>query len=162
MKKIAKLIGVLVLLGIVFWIWKFEGADAQSKQRTLHDLELHKNLLELDRSFLTNLPCASNALTSGNYTLDVCLAGQSEKLTNVLLGVSNGQITNSPLLDLVQNGNEVYWVQYDYDQGPFQEFVGLIDGDAMWGRVYVAPGQGWRQGEPPNYGVWRMTPKKVH
>jgi hypothetical protein len=50
-------------------------------------------------------------------------------------------------------------MQYDMDEGPSARFVGLIDGDGMWGRVYVEPGQGWREGDPPVYGVWRLHPK---
>lgn len=161
-KKITAGCVILALLVIAFWGGQATGAESASKLQAKRDLTLHKQLVELDRSFLTNVVTRSNTLTSGVYTLETRFAGKAEKVSAVELKFSNGQLvqpSNLPIQHVVQTGSVVSWEQYDGDEGPNSSFVGLIDGSVMWGRVYVAPGQGWREGEPPAYGVWRLHPK---
>jgi hypothetical protein len=162
-KKILVLCAFLALLVIAFWVGWYSGVYSRSKLQTKQDLELHKELVELDQSFFTNAVTRPSVMNSGAYTLEIQFAGKPEKVSSTLeLEFSNGRLVGAPnqrIQDIVQTRNVVSWEQYDSDEGPSTTFVGVIDGDGMWGRVYVSPGQGWRQGEPPVYGVWRLRPK---
>ncbi|HXI85790.1 MAG TPA: hypothetical protein VNL17_17055 [Verrucomicrobiae bacterium] len=161
-KKIVAVCAVLALIAIIFWVGSYYGADSRSKLQTKRDLDLHKKLVELDRSFLTNVVTRPNTMTSGSYVLEIQFTGKPEKTAALELEFSNGQLikmSKLPIQDLVQTGSVVSWMQYDEDEGPSARFIGLIDGNGMWGRVYVEPGQGWREGDPPAYGVWKLHPE---
>ena len=165
-KWLIALCGILALIGIVvaFWVGRAVGTGTASKAQTERDMQLHKELIELDRTFLTNVVTRPSTMTSGRYNLGVRFAGQAERLSEIELEVTNGnlvKISPLPIQHIVQAGNAVSWEQYDMSEGPSAIFVGTIDGNAMWGRIYVEPGQGWHQGEPPAYGVWRATPKST-
>jgi hypothetical protein len=161
-KKIISLCAVLAGLSVAFWIGRGVGADIASKAQTKRDVQLHKELIELDRAFFTNVVTRPSTMTSGRYNLEVRFAGKPEKISEIELEFSNGRLVKAsklPIQHIVQTGNVVSWEQYDSDEGPIAIFVGTIDGNEMWGRVYVEPGQGWHQGQPPVYGVWRSLPK---
>jgi hypothetical protein len=160
--KIITIVAVLALLVIAYLAGQSNGSHTAVEQQTERDLDLHKELVELDQSFLTNISTRPNTMSSGAYTLETRFAGSTTKESSLELEFSNGQllkVTGLPIQDIVQTGNVVSWEQFDYDEGPSARYVGLIDGDVIWGRVYVKPGQGWREGEPPSYGVWRLYPK---
>jgi hypothetical protein len=155
---------VLALLAIAFWVGRAGGVERTSMLQTKRDLELHKQLVELDQSFLTNVVTRPNTLTSGLYTLEIRFAGKTEEVSALELEFSNGQLVQNPKLPIqhiVQTGSVVSWERYNMDEDPSSTFVGVIDGNVMWGRVYLEPGQGWREGQPPAYGVWRLHPKSV-
>lgn len=103
-------------------------------------------------------------MTSGSYTLEVCLAGKPVNTSLLDLVFFNGELSNAReghVANINQTGNVILFLKVEEDEGPFLQFVGVIDGNEMWGRVYQVPGQGWHQGEPPNYGVWRVQPKRA-
>lgn len=161
-KRIISLCVMLALLAIAFWFGRAVGVDTTSKAQAKRAIQLHKELIELDRAFLTNVATRPGTMTSGRYKLEVRLAGQPERVSEIELEFSNGKLVKAsqlPIQHIVQTGNVVSWEQYDASEGPSAIFVGTIDGDGMWGRVYVEPGQGWHQGDPPVYGVWRTLPK---
>jgi hypothetical protein len=121
-----------------------------------HDVMVHTELLKLDEPLFTNVVTKPSTLTSGRYTLEMQIAGKPATNCVLDLEFSNGRLTKISgfVQKVVQTGSIVSWEQYDMSESPTVKFVGVIDGDRMWGRVYVEPGQGWREGEPPEYGVW--------
>jgi hypothetical protein len=127
-------------------------------------LRQHEELVELDKAFLPTIAVRPSSMTSGTYTLETWFHGKAAEAAEVELEFSDGQLvklTGLPIQGIVQHGHVVFWERFDYDEGPSAAHVGLVDGNTMWGRVYVKPGQGWHEGEPPAYGVWRLVPKKT-
>ena len=161
-RKIIGVCAALALLTIAFWIGRASGINSASELQTKHDLELHKELVGLDQSFLTNVVTRPNTMTSGLYTLELQFAGKTKQVSELRLEFSDGKLVKPsqlPIQDIVQVGSVISWEQYDADEGSSTKFIGLIDGNVMWGRVYQEPGRGWKQGEPPAYGVWFLHPK---
>lgn len=161
-RKIIPISAVLVLLVVTYMVGQRNGIKAESEQQSKRDLQLHHQLVELDESFLTSVVTRPNVISSGTYTLETRFAGQSVKTSTVKLTFSDGQLMkleNLPTQGIQQTGNVVSWEQFDPDEGPSARFVGIIDGYVMWGRIYMKPGQGWREGTPPAYGVWRLYPQ---
>ena len=160
MKRRIMLIGaVLILLVIAYFTGQSDGSDREVKQRIERDLELHGKLVELDRQFLASVATRPNALVSGKYALETRIAGGTTTVSLVEIELSEGRLrklTGECIQDMAQTGNVVSWEQGTMDETPFARFIGLIDGDGMWGRVYVKPGTGWHEGDPPKYGVWRL------
>ncbi len=154
------IIGAALLLPVIgYWVGQSHGSNKEVKHRTKRDLELHGQLVELDQWFLAGVATRPSIMTSGKYTLATRWAGRKTEVSMVDLEISDGRVskmTGLPIQDIVQTGKVVSWEQVDMDEGPSARFIGLMDGDGMWGRVYVKPGQGWHEGEPPAYGVWRF------
>ena len=153
---------VLVLVVIAFLVGRYMGSQSAVQQQTQRDLRLHEGLVELDQSFLANIATRPSSITSGTYTLETRFPGKAPQISSLQVECSNGQLLKltGPAIhkDTVRQGSVVSWQAYE-DEGPFARYVGIIDGDIMWGHVYVEPGQGLREGEPPAYGVWRLSPK---
>ncbi|MBN2582266.1 MAG: hypothetical protein JXL80_04300 [Planctomycetes bacterium] len=156
-----------VMLVVAFLAGWFVGSsaaeDAATRRQAQRDLELYKELVKLNQSFLAGVEARPSTLTPGTYVLETHLVGQADP-SSVLVDYANGQLVKQeglPVTDFTRQGSMVSWSKpyTDPDQGPQVSYVGLIDGDTMWGRVYVAPGQGWHEDEPPNYGVWRLVPQ---
>lgn len=164
-RRIAVVCAVLGLLAVAFWCGRstgFHTATTQAtRQQAKRDLALHDRLVELDRSLFAQVAASPNKMTSGRYTLETSLAGTTTA-ASVDLDLVDGQlrrITSLHVQDIQQTGTVVSWEQFpgaDADEGPSARYVGVIDGDEMWGRVYVKPGEGWHEGTPPAYGVWRL------
>src|SRR5258706_15135851 len=93
LKKLAIFCAVLALLAIAFWIGRTNGVSTSSNLQTKRDLELHKTLVELDRSFLTNVVTRPNMMTSGIYALEIRFAGKPETISELELEFSNRQLT---------------------------------------------------------------------
>ncbi len=164
-RKIIAVGVVLALLVIAFLAGHFNGLRSADEQQIKQDLSRHKELVDLDQSFLASIAARPSALTSGTYALETRFPGKAAEVSALELEYSGGKLlklTGLPIQDIVQTGQVVSWERFDYDEGPAATYVGLIDGDTMWGRVYVKPGQGWQEGEPPAYGVWRLSPKAAN
>lgn len=171
-RKIITIGAVLALLVVAYLVGQHNGQHKDSRdaaeRQMKHDLELCRKLVELDRSFLANVLTRPNALTSGTYMLETTFPDRPPEALVLVLNFSNGQLLteyqtvgqNLVTHGFTQQGTLVSGTVYDMDEGPGREYVGVIDGDMMWGRVYQLPGQGWREGEPPAYGVWRLCPKE--
>ena len=163
-QKIIVVVSVLILLVTAFLTGRRSGMhvaiEQQTKQQLQRDLQLHRELVELDRLFLPNIPVSPNTMTSGSYTLETWIAGKPEENSVLKMEFADGKLVKLPprvpIQDIQQTENVISWERYDMHEGPSAIFIGLIDGNEMWGRVYVEPGQGWREGEPPAYGVWRL------
>lgn len=152
----------LFILVIVYVAGLSVGSRTAIRRRINRDLMLHKELVALDRSFLTNVATRPNTLISGNYILETQIAGKPAEVSSLRLEVSKGQLTKlsqMPIQDIRQTGNVVSWERFDIDERPRTIYIGMIDGNRMWGKIYTEPGQGWHEGESPNYGMWRLYPK---
>jgi hypothetical protein len=164
LKRVIVVCTVLAFLVIAFWVGRAVGLQTAIKLRTKQELEQHDQLVALDRSWLTNVVTRPSTMTSGVYTLEIRLAGRPVQASTVEFDFSKREfIKGSKLViwNVVQTGNAVSWEQHETedDEEPNATLVGLVDGNGIWGRVYVAPGEGWHEGEPPAYGVWRLYPK---
>jgi hypothetical protein len=152
---------LLVVAGLVGW---FYGSRAATRREIAREASRQKELMVLDESFLAKVAVRPGAPVSGKYVLETSLPGKAPDAAVVEAEFSNGQLvslTGVPVQGIVQTGQVVSW-EWEYadpDEGPVVRYVGLVDGDAAWGRVYVAPGEGWHEGEPPACGVWRLSPK---
>jgi len=157
-KKIVAGCVILILAVITYWVGRFVGAESASKSRTKRDVTVHTELVKLDEMFLTNVVTRPSTLATGFYRLETKLAGKPTITSRMDLEFSNGRLTkiSGNVQNIVQTGSVVSWEQHDRNKGPSARFVGVIDGEMMWGRVYVAPGQGWREGDPPEYGIWTL------
>jgi hypothetical protein len=159
-KRNVTIVGSVLLLPVIgYWVGQSYGSNREMKQRTKRDLVLHGKLVELDQWFLAGVAAQPSTMTSGKYTLEKRWAGRAMETSVAELEISDGcvrKMTGLRAQDIMQTGKVVSWKQVDADEGPSARFVGLMDGDGMWGRVYMEPGQGWHEGEPPAYGVWRL------
>jgi hypothetical protein len=154
--------GLLAILLIAYYIGRHGGHHSAIVQRMKLDFEQHKALVLLDQSFLSTIATHPNTMTSGVYMLETRFAGKTSEETAVEVQIDNGQLVKlakQPIQEIAQKGSVVSWERYDMDEGPAARFIGLIDGNMMWGRIYLMPGSGWREGQPSAYGVWRLHPK---
>ena len=120
-RKIIAIGTVLALLVIAYLAGHSNGSQSEVQQQTKRDLSLHKELVELDQSFLTNIVTRPSTMTSGVYTLETRLSGKSAEVSELELEYSNGQLlklTGLPIQDIVQTGHVVSWERFDYDEGP--------------------------------------------
>ena len=117
---------------------------------------------EFDRQTLAMISTKSNALISGTYSMTTWLPGNPAQVHELFLTVSNGIPIFSPtnaghrngMADtFTVNGKVVSWHMEGIFYEGNAEFVGLIDGNEMWGRVY-----GWNPGTE-EIGIWRLSPK---
>jgi hypothetical protein len=158
--------GLVVTLGC-FWLGRCEGLRDVPALQAKHDRDLVPILIGQDRAFMKNVTTQPSALASGTYVLETTFPGKPIETCEVKLSIANGQLVavnqaiGQPLLTdgFVQEGSIVRATVYDTEEGPPREYVGLIDRTTIVGKVYILPGQGWHEGEPAEYGVWRMYPK---
>ncbi len=159
MRRILMCMGIgLMIAGAAFWYGRDVGSDRAVKQRITRDMMQHHQLLELDRTFLARMGVQPNALVSGRYLFAKTLAGETTSVTPVEITVTEGQlriVSGITAGNFNQTGNVVTW-QYVGNEMPVAQYIGVIDGAELWGRIYVEPGQGWHEGVPPNYGVWQL------
>jgi len=168
-KKVFTTCGVFALIAAAFFVGRTFGAHATwqsyTQTRIQQEKQLQEQMLALDRSFLTNLMVRPNALISGSYALELQYTGKPFKSHSVTLKIDNGKLASMSEASFVfhnvsQNGSVVSWSMDwpDGDEGPGADFIGVIDGNQMSGKVYKRPGSGWHAGEPAAYGVWRLKP----
>jgi len=148
-KCVIVLCAVLILVVLAFWIGRAVGVEAGSKLQAKRGLQLHRELVDLDKRFLTNVVSRPSTMISGLYQFEVRFAGKTGKVSEIELEFSNGQLVKAsrlPIQGIVQTGNVVSWEQYEISEGPSAIFVGRIDGKEMWGqglcgtRTGLAPG----------------------
>jgi hypothetical protein len=163
LKRIIVVCAILVLLPISYWVGRDVGQESSANLYAKREIELHKQLVEFDQSFMTNAVTQPGTMTSGLYSLETRFPGKAREVCEVTLEFTNGRLVKvsepKHTQNLIHTANVVSWEQHDigkHDERPGARFVGVIDGDAMWGRVYVEPAQGWHAGEPPEYGVWSV------
>ena len=108
---------------------------------------------------LQSLPLRSNTMTSGTYLVDVWFPASKLPTREIVLHCENGQI-NIPAFNrnggpqtLPVNGRVVSWTQEGAGYEANAKYVGFVDGDEIWGRVY-----GWNPGNQ-SLGFWRNYPK---
>jgi hypothetical protein len=157
-KLIIILTGVAVVL-VSFAIGKWWGSANTSEKLMQEEMSRWGKRAALDRSVLHSFPVRRNALTSGTYLMDVWFPSSKLPAREVVLNCANGQITvpafnrNRGSQTLSVEGNVVSWTQEGGGYEADTEYVGLIDGNEMWGRIY-----GWNPGDQ-SLGLWRIYPK---
>jgi hypothetical protein len=161
-RKILVAVTVLLLLAIAFWAGQSNGTSETTRLQLKSQLAIHKQMIDSDRSLFEKVITRPNSMTSGIYALEVTFPGRTKESSVLNLQLVNGQLIRVPtelqMEDIQQTDKIVSWVRHDMHEGPSARFMGLIDGTEMWGKVYVEPGQGWREGEPPAYGAWIAYP----
>lgn len=168
MRKYVTIGSVLALLALTYCIGRYNGGRAQLERQLEEDTERCKELAELDRSFLRGVTARPIALTAGIYILETRFPGKPAELDTLEITVSDEGVTAQSLkmgeglfTDGFKQDGQVFSGQvYNTDEKPNRTYVGLIDGNMIWGRVYVPPGTGWHEGEPSAIGVWRLYPKE--
>jgi hypothetical protein len=170
LKKILILCAVVAAIVFAFAFGKHLGVqdatEMHTKLRIKENSDLQQQLLQLDQSFLANLVTRPGTLISGTYKLDVQYAGQITKSFPVTLTFSNGKLVSMTttafhVQNIVHASSVVSWNQFDLDEGPSADFIGLINGNQMSGKVYLHPGNGWHEEEPAAYGVWYLRPSGI-
>ena len=160
-------VDLLILLGIgitivSFIIGRWWGSTSESGNQIQAELSRYDPLANLDMAVLQTLPTRSNTMTSGIFLKEVWFLKSQHWTNEVLLHCENGQISvpapntfsrNGNAQSLSVTGNVVSWTQEGalYEANP--KYVGIVDGDGMWGRVY-----GWNLGDQ-SVGFWRIYPK---
>ncbi len=165
MKTKHKVIFTVLVLGasvVAYCVGYLRGFFVVSESWTNREHEHWVQLADLDRSFLTNVTARPSALTTGTYVLETQFPGKPPKIDLLSLTFTNGQFAlpkpvevqrNGMAETLIQNGNVVSWHYEGILYMANAEYVGLIDGDTAWGRVY-----GWGSGDE-SIGNWRLYPK---
>jgi len=155
----------LALAGVSFvsfvvgrWCSSFSASEKLMQEEMRH----WDQFAAMDKIVLQTVPTSSNTMTSGTYLMQVWFPKLNLGTREVVLHCENGQISvpapntfsrsgGSQALSLT--GNVVSWTQEGALYEANAKYVGLVDGDGMWGRVY-----GWGPGEQ-SVGIWRIYPK---
>lgn len=162
--KVIFTISVIGALVVAYEVGYLRGFFVVSERQTNREHEHWASLANLDRSFLTNVAARPSALTTGTYVLETRFPGKPPMIDVLTLTFTNGQFAlpkpvkvqrHGMAETLIQNGNVVSWHYEGILYMANAEYVGLIDGDTAWGRVY-----GWGSGDE-SIGNWRLYPKAV-
>lgn len=137
-----------------------------------------KNIVEMDRSFFFKLSGRKNSITSGEYSFEVGFPGATVEKFEVQLTTEKGKIAinqfrtklpyslpeidpnSSGIFDIHQDGNVISWIYRYSEEGPWSYYVGLIDDDTIWGKVYIMGAAEWYE-YPPEIGTWIIRKKIV-
>jgi len=165
-QKVIVAVGVTVLITVAYVVGHSRGEDYYAKRRSLSP-EYWNQIAGLYKSFLSNVAARPSTLTSGTYMLETTFPGKPTEVHVLDLVFSDGKLltkyqTVGPNLvtnGFTQEGKVVSGSLHDMNERPSREYIGHMDGNMMWGTVYVPPGEGWHEDEPPAYGVWRLYPK---
>ncbi len=107
-----------------------------------------------------------NKLKSGEYIFEVWLPGQKPDVSTITIPFKDGQFNyqkpETPgRTDMVTSAKiEFPAVSWHYEGmlwDPGIEYVGIVSGDMMWGRVYY-----YKQGPKEELGFWKMYPKQTN
>jgi hypothetical protein len=155
---------ILIFLGVataglsfIIGTW-WEGASTSEKLMP-EEMKHWDQLATLDRDLLKRFTVRSNTMTSGTYLMDIWFPQSTLPTQQVVLECEHGQITvaafsrNGGNQKLSIDGNIVSWTQEGAGYEANAKYVGLVDGNGMWGRVY-----GWNPGDQ-SVGMWRIYPK---
>ena len=152
-------VGVAV---VSFFSGRWWGSGSAAGKLMQEEVNRNGKFADLDRRVLQSFPARTNVITSGAYLMEVWFPGTHLAPHEVNLHCENGQISvpapntfsrSGGSQTLSVTGNVVSWTQEGagYEANP--EYVGLVDGGEMWGRVY-----GWNPGDQ-SVGLWRIYPK---
>lgn len=86
-RKLMRIGGLFVLLVVAFRAGRTDGVKSATNGQTRRDLQLYKELVELDLSFLKNVAPQASAITSGPYMLEVKFAGKLKQASEHELAV---------------------------------------------------------------------------
>lgn len=160
--KVIFTVSVLGALVVAYGVGYLRAFFVVSESQTNREHKHWVLLADLDRSFLTNVTARPSALTTGTYVLETQFPGKPPMIDLLTLTFTNGQFAlpkpvkvqrHGMAETLIQNGNVVSWHHEGILYLANAEYVGLIDGDTAWGRVY-----GWGSGDE-SIGNWRLYPK---
>jgi len=163
-RKVIFVISVLGALVAAYSIGYLRGFFIEADSQVKSEFEHLARLAELDRSFLTNLTTRPSALTTGTYVLETQFPGKPPTIDLLTLTFTNGQFAiqkpikirrNGMAETLIQNSNVFSWHEEGILYEANAEYVGIIDGDTAWGRVY-----GWGSGDE-SIGNWKLYPKST-
>lgn len=147
---------------VSFVIGRWRGAVSESEKLMQEEMSRYEKFASMDRAVLQTFPVQSNTMLSGTYLMQVWFPKSQVGTQEVILHCENGQISvpapntfsrSQSAQMLSVTGNVVSWTQEGagYEANP--KYVGLVDGDEMWGRIY-----GWGPGDE-SVGLWRIYPK---
>jgi hypothetical protein len=150
------------LTGVSFVIGRWCGRVSTSEKLMQEEMSHWDQFAAMDKAVLQTFPSRSNTMTSGTYLMQVWFPNLNLGTQAVVLHCENGQITvpapntfsrSGAAQTLSVTGHVVSWTQEGagYEANP--KYVGIVDGDGMWGRVY-----GWNRGVQ-SVGLWRIYPK---
>ncbi len=159
MRKLTLILSGVAIAGLSFLIGQWWGSASASERFMREEMRRWDKLATLDKSMLLGFSARSNNMGSGTYLMDVWFPGLQLPTREIALQCENGQLSvlafnrsgGSQTLSIV--GNVVTGTQEGALYGPDAKYVGLLDGEGMWGRVY-----GWNPGDQ-SVGFWRVYPK---
>jgi hypothetical protein len=105
-----------------------------------------------------------NTLKSGDYIFEVWLPGQKPEISTITIPFKDGQFnyqkTKKPgRTDIIKSALiEFPAVSWHYEgrfYDPGIQYVGIVSGNTMWGRVYC-----YKQGPKEEIGFWKIYPKQ--
>jgi hypothetical protein len=158
MKRIL-LIAMGLSLLVAAYIAGYLKATFDDGNAAMHHWE---QLAELDKSFLKNVVASPNKLASGSHVLEIHYPGLPPRFDYLDLTFTNGRLTQPDSAEphragmgetFQVEGNVVSWHYEGIMYEANTEFIGIIDGNMAWGRVY-----GWNPGNE-SIGNWRLYPK---
>jgi hypothetical protein len=157
-KKLVIIIAALVVTVFSFVLGRWWGSMSTSEKLMQEEMRHWDQFAAIDKAALQTLPARTNKMTSGAYLMQVWFPKLNLGTQEVVLHCENGQISadkfsrSGAAQTLSVTGNVVSWTQEGagYEANP--KYVGLVDGDGMWGRVY-----GWGAGDQ-SVGFWRIYP----
>src|SRR5262245_11800132 len=139
---------VLLFIGVgiaiaSFVAGRFIGSVSASEKRMSKEMNRLNQLAELDKTALQTFPVRSNTMTSGTYLMQVWFPKSQLEPRAIALRCENGQITvpggtfsrSGGAKQLAVTGNVVSWDQEGALYQMDAIYVGLVDGNEMWGRV---------------------------
>jgi hypothetical protein len=162
MKKV--IIGcAFLLIGIIgYFVGVLYEGGATSAEAMKQDLRLRKLWADSDEVFLQRIS-TSNSLVSGSFVMETWFPDQVSTTNQINLQIVEGKVVfpSSGMPQTNRDGmaetffmlnNVVSWRQEGIMYEGNAEFVGIVSGDGMWGRMY-----GWNPGEQA-IGFWRIYP----
>jgi len=150
------------LASVSFVVGRWCGSVSTSEKLMQEEMSHWDQFAAMDRAVLQTFPTRSNTMTSGTYLMQVWFPKLNLGTQEVVFHCEHGQISvpapntfsrSGGAQTLSVTGNVVSWTQEGALYGADAKYVGLVDGDGMWGRVY-----GWNPGVQ-SVGLWRIYPK---
>ncbi|MGC3988412.1 MAG: hypothetical protein QM796_01760 [Chthoniobacteraceae bacterium] len=157
MKRALFILSICLLLFIAYNL----GSYFEGSQREYEDNRRWNQLIALDQALFAKITTRPSRLVTGDYVFEMIFPDTPVRTHTVSLTFVNGKFAlpkstlakPSDMADtLEQHGSVVTWryegVLYEGDA----MFVGIIDGNTIWGRVY-----GFNP-EKESIGEWRIYP----
>lgn len=140
------------------------------------------NLIKLDKELFKHFPARKNKLVSGKYAFKVSFPEKSvsEFVANIIL--RRKAETSAPVVKYITGFNQnfskdttgaerfdtnsydlhhrkkiISWQYAKTTDGPYFFYVGIVDGERIWGKVYRRGISSWHE-YTPEVGTWVATP----